>query len=620
MTDVASCADLAAGHRRRCLVAKLRARSAAPEASPLNRDAASRQGRETRCATSSSWRPFCLEPRCASCAPSRRCPACASGSSRRSPSSSCRPTSARARRRPLAGGRRASTPSSSRGGAQGWSQAAGRARPAARRRSSSCRCRSASVRERARHPGHVGGEAAQNFRDKARMKNVLRAAGVPCARHRARRGRGRRRGRFARAGRLPAGGQAAGGRRRQGHLPRRRRRSSCARRWPSDPPRPRPAACCSRSSSSATSTRSTPSRSAAARSGTRSPTTCRRRSRCCASPWIQWCVLLPREVDAAALRRHPRASPSPALDALGMDTGLSHMEWFRRPDGSRRDLRGRRAAAGRADQHAHLLRPRLRLLRGLGAADGLRRPSTPPSAQVRRRRRLPARPGRGARARRSTASSRRSASWATSSSRRSCRRRARRRRRATRARATSSSATPRPRWSSEALQAISIIASARGVEVGVSRMRRPDVLAGLPGGDAVLHPRPRRGRRARARDRRPARGGARPTWRATRSPATSRCATCGTSGGCSTTSRRWRGAARLRPRRVPVGAGHDPRRAAARGARRRRHDRRARRCPSATRSAMKQVLDAAGMRTPRHFRAKTGRRRARGGGARSATR
>ncbi len=50
-------------------------------------------------------------------------------------------------------------------------------------------------------------------------------------------------------------------------------------------------------------------------------------------PWIQWCVLLPREVD------HPRyddirAVAFRALEALGMDTGLSHMEWFRRKDGT----------------------------------------------------------------------------------------------------------------------------------------------------------------------------------------------------------------------------------------------------------------------------------------------
>lgn len=50
-------------------------------------------------------------------------------------------------------------------------------------------------------------------------------------------------------------------------------------------------------------------------------------------PWIQWCVLLPREVDDP--RWDPiRAAAGPALKALGMERGMSHMEWFRRPDGS----------------------------------------------------------------------------------------------------------------------------------------------------------------------------------------------------------------------------------------------------------------------------------------------
>jgi hypothetical protein len=50
-------------------------------------------------------------------------------------------------------------------------------------------------------------------------------------------------------------------------------------------------------------------------------------------PWIQWCVVLPRETDLpgyASIRREAER----ALRALGMDTGLSHMEWFLRRDGS----------------------------------------------------------------------------------------------------------------------------------------------------------------------------------------------------------------------------------------------------------------------------------------------
>ena len=50
-------------------------------------------------------------------------------------------------------------------------------------------------------------------------------------------------------------------------------------------------------------------------------------------PWIQWCVMLPRDIDGpeyadiVGLGHH-------AVTALGLRPGLSHMEWFRRADGS----------------------------------------------------------------------------------------------------------------------------------------------------------------------------------------------------------------------------------------------------------------------------------------------
>ena len=50
-------------------------------------------------------------------------------------------------------------------------------------------------------------------------------------------------------------------------------------------------------------------------------------------PWLQYCVLLPR----MRLEKHGQAflpQNTAALEALGMKTGLSHMEWFIRPDGS----------------------------------------------------------------------------------------------------------------------------------------------------------------------------------------------------------------------------------------------------------------------------------------------
>jgi biotin carboxylase len=51
------------------------------------------------------------------------------------------------------------------------------------------------------------------------------------------------------------------------------------------------------------------------------------------NPWIQYCVLLPRETDDPLFRRFDPINGA-ALAALGMGTGLSHMEWFRRDDGS----------------------------------------------------------------------------------------------------------------------------------------------------------------------------------------------------------------------------------------------------------------------------------------------
>jgi hypothetical protein len=50
------------------------------------------------------------------------------------------------------------------------------------------------------------------------------------------------------------------------------------------------------------------------------------------NPWIQWCVLLPREIGA---EYDPiREAANRALVTLGLVTGMTHMEWFRRGDGS----------------------------------------------------------------------------------------------------------------------------------------------------------------------------------------------------------------------------------------------------------------------------------------------
>lgn len=51
------------------------------------------------------------------------------------------------------------------------------------------------------------------------------------------------------------------------------------------------------------------------------------------NPWIQWCVILPRDIDSAEYESI-RGAAFQSLETLGLETGLTHMEWFRRePDG-----------------------------------------------------------------------------------------------------------------------------------------------------------------------------------------------------------------------------------------------------------------------------------------------
>ena len=49
--------------------------------------------------------------------------------------------------------------------------------------------------------------------------------------------------------------------------------------------------------------------------------------------WIQWCVLLPRDISGPEYEDAHRLGHA-AVRVLGLDTGFTHMEWFRRHDGS----------------------------------------------------------------------------------------------------------------------------------------------------------------------------------------------------------------------------------------------------------------------------------------------
>ena len=50
------------------------------------------------------------------------------------------------------------------------------------------------------------------------------------------------------------------------------------------------------------------------------------------NPWIQWCVMMPRDISGGEFDPI-RDAAFRGLEALGMQTGLSHMEWFRLADG-----------------------------------------------------------------------------------------------------------------------------------------------------------------------------------------------------------------------------------------------------------------------------------------------
>jgi phosphoribosylaminoimidazole carboxylase (NCAIR synthetase) len=51
------------------------------------------------------------------------------------------------------------------------------------------------------------------------------------------------------------------------------------------------------------------------------------------NPWIKWCCLLPRDISGPEYEG-ARKMARGAIAALGLTDGMTHMEWFQRPDGS----------------------------------------------------------------------------------------------------------------------------------------------------------------------------------------------------------------------------------------------------------------------------------------------
>jgi D-alanine-D-alanine ligase-like ATP-grasp enzyme len=172
--------------------------------------------------------------------------------------------------------------------------------------------------------------AARNFRDKARMKSVLRANGLPCARHRLAShigdaiAFGETSG-FPVVVKPPAGAGAQ-------QTYRVENADQLHRALSAQPPSPGNPVLVEefvRGEEHSFETISIDGRAVWHSLTKYQPTPLQ----VVENPWIQWCLVLPREIDSDRYA-DIRVAATRALEALGMTTGLSHMEWFRRPDGT----------------------------------------------------------------------------------------------------------------------------------------------------------------------------------------------------------------------------------------------------------------------------------------------
>ncbi|HEY2805925.1 MAG TPA: ATP-grasp domain-containing protein [Gemmatimonadales bacterium] len=176
----------------------------------------------------------------------------------------------------------------------------------------------------------MGIEAAKNFRDKARMKSLLRAAGIPCAKHALAASESEAREAAERIGyplvvKPPAGAGAVATTRVENEKALRDAVVAAA------PDGKRPVLIEEFVTGDEHSFETV---SIDGKAGWHSlthyyPTPLE----VLRNPWMQWCVVLPREADD---QRYDdiRQAATRALEVLGMDTGLTHLEWFRRQDGS----------------------------------------------------------------------------------------------------------------------------------------------------------------------------------------------------------------------------------------------------------------------------------------------
>jgi D-alanine-D-alanine ligase-like ATP-grasp enzyme len=187
----------------------------------------------------------------------------------------------------------------------------------------------AHAREALGIPG-MDASTARNVRDKSRMKEVLTAAGVPCARHQLVRVPDEAMAFAAHVGfplvaKPPAGAGA--------QATYRLDDADALRSWLSAiPPRPEAPGLLEEflvgEEFTFDSVQMGGTTVWASISDYRPPPLTVLRN-----PWIQWTVLLPRELDDPRYREIFDVGPA-AVRALGVRDGLTHMEWFRREDGS----------------------------------------------------------------------------------------------------------------------------------------------------------------------------------------------------------------------------------------------------------------------------------------------
>lgn len=186
----------------------------------------------------------------------------------------------------------------------------------------------ATVRERLRIAG-MDSEEARRFRDKAHMKDVLRSRDLPCARHALATDREAALAFAREIMPLVAKPPAGAGAKDTFRVERIEELESWMARVPPSPERPLLLEEFVQGTEYSFDSVSVGGNHVFHSISEYAPTPLQVME----TPWIQWTVLLPRDIQGPEYSGIMDAG-SKTLDALGMVNGMTHMEWFRRHDGS----------------------------------------------------------------------------------------------------------------------------------------------------------------------------------------------------------------------------------------------------------------------------------------------